>query len=86
PYIFIGYLRLGFTLFVMGMTVFLVVQFVLTVHHDLQMKAEEYSAEITQQVLECNKQYLANKCSPIAERLPAMQVLCNEWELCMSRD
>ncbi|KAJ3212662.1 hypothetical protein HDU67_003690 [Dinochytrium kinnereticum] len=86
PYVLIGYLRLGFTLFIMGLTVFLVVQFMLTVHHDLQMKAEEYSAEITQQVLECSKQYLANKCSPVSERLPAMQGLCNEWELCMSRD
>ncbi|KAJ3105230.1 hypothetical protein HDU96_008660 [Phlyctochytrium bullatum] len=86
PYVLIGYLRLGFTLFIMGLTVFLVVQFMLTVHHDLKMKAEEYSAEITQQVLDCSKQYAANRCSPAAERLPAMQALCNEWELCMARD
>ncbi|KAJ3202236.1 hypothetical protein HDU82_007502 [Entophlyctis luteolus] len=86
PYIFMGYLRLAFTLFTMGLSVYIIVQFILTVRHDLEMKAVEYSSEIIQQVHECSKLYLANKCSPIEQRLPAMQTMCSEWESCMSKD
>ncbi|KAJ3417625.1 hypothetical protein HDV05_000082 [Chytridiales sp. JEL 0842] len=70
----------------MGLTIYVIVKFLLTVRHDLEMKALEHSAEIAQQVAECSKSYLDNKCSPVHERLPAMQVLCQEWELCMTRD
>ncbi|KAI9348313.1 Brl1/Brr6 domain-containing protein, partial [Zopfochytrium polystomum] len=80
------YLRFGFTLFTMGLSVYIIVQFVWTVHHDLEMKAVEYSSEIARQVSECSKSYFENRCDPVAGRLPAMQALCSEWELCMSRD
>ncbi|KAJ3242096.1 hypothetical protein HDU81_007850 [Chytriomyces hyalinus] len=86
PYIIMGYLRLAFTLFTMALSVYFIVQFILTVKHDLDMKAVEYSSEIIQQVHDCSKLYLANKCSPPESRLPAMQQMCSEWELCMTRD
>jgi hypothetical protein len=38
-----------------------------------------------QQISECTKSYLLNKCSP-KERIPAMQQLCKEWETCMRKD
>ncbi|KAJ3301037.1 hypothetical protein HDU76_005881 [Blyttiomyces sp. JEL0837] len=84
--VLMGYLRLGFTIFTMGLSVYLIVQFIWTVHHDLEMKAIEYSQEIAQQVADCSKSYLENRCSPVSARLPAMQSLCTEWELCMTRD
>ncbi|KAI8829805.1 Di-sulfide bridge nucleocytoplasmic transport domain-containing protein [Chytriomyces cf. hyalinus JEL632] len=86
PYIIMGYLRLAFTLFTMALSVYFIVQFILTVKHDLDMKAVEYSSEIIQQVHDCSKLYLANRCSPPESRLPAMQQMCSEWELCMTRD
>ncbi|KAJ3073141.1 hypothetical protein HDU98_002177 [Podochytrium sp. JEL0797] len=86
PYIVMGYLRLAFTLFTMVLSVYLIIQFIRTVQHDLEMKAVEFSSEIIQQVHDCSKMYLANKCSPPEHRVPAMQQLCSDWELCMNRD
>ncbi|ORY23479.1 hypothetical protein BCR33DRAFT_133214 [Rhizoclosmatium globosum] len=86
PYILMGYLRLAFTLFTMALSIYLIVQFIRTVQHDLEMKAVEYSSEIIQQVHDCSKMYLANKCSPPEHRVPAMQQMCSEWELCMNRN
>ncbi|KAJ3025442.1 UNVERIFIED_CONTAM: hypothetical protein HDU68_007126 [Siphonaria sp. JEL0065] len=86
PYILMGYLRLAFTLFTMCLSIYLIYQFIRTVQHDLEMKAVEYSQEIIQQVHDCSKLYLANKCSPPEHRVPAMQQMCSEWELCMNRD
>ncbi|KAI9347290.1 Di-sulfide bridge nucleocytoplasmic transport domain-containing protein [Obelidium mucronatum] len=86
PYILMGYLRLAFTLFTMCLSVYLIFQFIKTVQHDLEMKAVEYSQDIIQQVHDCSKMYLANKCSPPEHRVPAMQQMCSDWELCMNRD
>jgi hypothetical protein len=86
PYILLGYVRLGFTLFMMCLTIYIVLQFLLTIHHDLELKALTHSTLIASQVSECSKSYLENKCSPISERLPAMEKLCREWEVCMMRD
>ncbi|KAJ1557928.1 hypothetical protein HK405_014825, partial [Cladochytrium tenue] len=86
PQVLLGYIRLGFSLFMMGLSIYFIVQLVWTVHHDLEMKAFEFSAEIAQQVSECSKSYIDNRCDPPSERLPAVQALCAEWELCMVRD
>eukprot|EP00842_Homolaphlyctis_polyrhiza_P000316 jgi/Hompol1/1285/HPOL_001119-RA len=43
PYLITGYIQLLFTLFIVGIMVYIVLQFVWSVHHDLQMKAEEFS-------------------------------------------
>ncbi|KAJ3039045.1 hypothetical protein HDV00_012672 [Rhizophlyctis rosea] len=80
-----GYIQLFFTIFVIGVLLYIVVQFMLTVHHDLQMKAEEYSTEIIHQIAECSKLYVTNRCDP-ATRVQYMEQACKEWELCMERD
>ncbi|OUM61052.1 hypothetical protein PIROE2DRAFT_13047 [Piromyces sp. E2] len=51
---------------------------------DLKNKAARHSSEILQQILECSNQYQINHCDP-KERVPAMQKICSEWELCMNR-
>ena len=37
------------------------------------------------QVAECTKLYMMNRCEP-HDRIPAIEKLCKEWELCMKRD
>ncbi|KAI8618632.1 Brl1/Brr6 domain-containing protein, partial [Chytriomyces sp. MP71] len=43
-------------------------------------------SELIQQAYDCGKLYLANKCSPPEYRLPALQAVCSDWELCMTHD
>ncbi|TPX57595.1 hypothetical protein PhCBS80983_g03721 [Powellomyces hirtus] len=85
PYMISGYIQMIFSMLVIGMMLYLGVQFILTVRHDLDMKAEEYSLDIMQQVSECSKNYLENRCDP-RTRVQFMQKACSEWELCMQRD
>lgn len=79
------YIQLAFTLFIVSLLGYIILQFVYSVHHDLQIKAEEYSIEISHQVVECANYYRANRCDP-DERVPAVDKLCKEWEICMLRD
>jgi hypothetical protein len=74
-----------FGLSVIGMLLYLMLQFVMTVRHDLIMKTQEYQLQVAQQISECSRLYLVNRCAP-KERIPAMQVQCSEWELCMQKD
>lgn len=37
-------------------------------------------SEILQEMAQCKKQYLENKCTPIEDRVPAMQQQCSAWE------
>ncbi|KAI8913187.1 Brl1/Brr6 domain-containing protein, partial [Entophlyctis helioformis] len=85
PFLITGYIQVTFTLFVVGIVTYLVIQFMASVQHDLQLKAEEYSIEITHQVAECTKAYYTNRCMP-GERVPAVEAFCKEWEICMGRD
>jgi len=50
----------------------------------INISIHELSLEILQQILECSNQYQINHCDP-KERVPAMQKICSEWELCMNR-
>ncbi|KAJ3187289.1 hypothetical protein HDU85_006576 [Gaertneriomyces sp. JEL0708] len=85
PYMVSGYLQMMFSTFIIGVMFYMVVQFIMTVRHDLEMKAEEYSMEIIQQVAECSKLYIDNKCDP-STRVQYMEKTCQEWEMCMQKD
>ncbi|KAJ3030429.1 hypothetical protein HDV00_008881, partial [Rhizophlyctis rosea] len=77
-----GYIQLFFTIFVIRVLVYIVVRFMLTVHHDLQMKGEEYSTEIIHQTPEYSKLYVTNRYDP-ATGVQYMEQACKEWELRM---
>lgn len=46
---------------------------------------EEYSAEILQEISQCSRDYIENRCAPDM-RVPAMEMRCIAWEKCMNRD
>lgn len=79
-----GYVLLFFNTLIFGIIGTVVLQLFLTIRRDLKNKAARHSSEILQQILECSNQYHINHCNP-KERVPAMQKICNEWELCMNR-
>ncbi|KAI8824817.1 Di-sulfide bridge nucleocytoplasmic transport domain-containing protein [Fimicolochytrium jonesii] len=85
PYMISGYIQMLFSTVIIGIMLYIIVQFVLTVQHDLDMKAEEYSLDIIHQVSECSKNYLENRCDP-STRVQYMQKACTDWEKCMQRD
>ncbi|KAL2913867.1 hypothetical protein HK105_206601 [Polyrhizophydium stewartii] len=85
PYLITGYIQVFFTAFIVAIVSYIVIQFIASVRHDLKMKADEFSQEISNQIAECTKSYFENRCTP-GQRVPAVEKLCVEWETCMSRD
>eukprot|EP00698_Gefionella_okellyi_P018990 TRINITY_DN5763_c0_g1_i3.p1 TRINITY_DN5763_c0_g1~~TRINITY_DN5763_c0_g1_i3.p1 ORF type:complete len:188 (+),score=28.47 TRINITY_DN5763_c0_g1_i3:42-605(+) len=85
-YIATGYIQLLFNaILAVGV---LYVMFVVfnTIRHDIDQKAVRYSAEVLEEIALCTKQFVENKCEPVAQRLPALFGPCSSWETCMSRD
>lgn len=85
PQIIHGYFLLFFSVLIFSIIGIVVLQLFLTIRRDLKNKAAMHSSEIVQQILECSNQYHINHCNP-KERVPAMQKICSEWELCMNRN
>jgi hypothetical protein len=53
---------------------------------DLAYAAEKERAKILSEMQACTHEYTKNRCSPMAERLPALGRVCDEWEACMNQD
>jgi hypothetical protein len=85
PYIISGYLQLFFNCFLVALVLYMTVQFLKTVRRDVELKVEEYQNVILNEIAQCSKHYLDNRCQP-GERVPAMDKACNTWYLCMNRD
>ncbi|PWW77585.1 hypothetical protein C7212DRAFT_277586 [Tuber magnatum] len=85
PIIASQYLQLFFNLSMVLLLLYAVFCFYLTVRRDVDQKVEEYSAEIVQEMSQCAKEYVDNRCDPNM-RVPAMEIRCAAWERCMNRD
>ncbi|KAK9702203.1 hypothetical protein K7432_011364 [Basidiobolus ranarum] len=86
PYIISGWLQLVFNLVLVAISLYIILQFIYTVQKDVDIKVEEYSAGILQEIGQCSRNYMDNRCAPPESRLPAMENPCNIWEACMRRD
>ena len=56
-----------------------------TIRSDVDEASREVAAETMAEMVSCTREFKANKCDS-AERVPAMESMCNSWEKCMSRD
>ncbi|KAJ3128216.1 hypothetical protein HK098_004962 [Nowakowskiella sp. JEL0407] len=81
-----SYVRLFFSVSVLVLLFSILVAFLLAVQADLKAKANEFARETSRAIAECSKQYILNSCSPIENRAPALETMCNDWEICMMRD
>ncbi|KAG5366041.1 Nucleus export protein [Yarrowia sp. B02] len=79
------WLQLAYNAIIMAVVSYFVWTFYSTVKRDVDMKVDEYSADILQEMAMCSKDYLANNCMP-GKRVPALETMCNAWERCMNRD
>ncbi|KAI9289926.1 Di-sulfide bridge nucleocytoplasmic transport domain-containing protein [Umbelopsis sp. AD052] len=84
-YILSGYIQTGFNLFVVLVLMYLALQAILTIQLDVQQKVSEYSDAIMKEITMCTKLYHENRCNP-ADRVPAMDEACRNWETCIHRD
>lgn len=85
PYLISSYLQLLFNVFTSSVAIYILINAIKTVKSDINLKMEEYAADIAMEVSRCTRSYVENKCAP-ETRVAALEVLCSEWERCMNRD
>lgn len=85
PLIASQYLQLLFNLSLILLLLYAVFCFYLTIRHDVDKKVSEFSATILAEMSLCKRNYRDNRCAP-GMRVPAMEVTCERWEKCMTRD
>ncbi|GAA5959931.1 hypothetical protein JCM3765_000646 [Sporobolomyces pararoseus] len=85
PYVLLGYLQFGsLTLFAL-LVLSLLFLFLYTLYTDIQSRLGSLTLELRQEILQCAKAYVDNRCEP-STRIPAMERKCSDWEECMNRE
>lgn len=85
PYLISSYLQLLFNVITSSIAIYILINAIKTVKSDINLKMEEYAAEIAMEVSRCARSYVENKCAP-ETRVQALEKMCSEWERCMNRD
>jgi len=85
PQILSWYAQLLFNFCILSFFIYLIYSFYRTVISDVDKKSSEVVADLMVEMAICARQYTDNRCAPDT-RVPAMEMVCNNWEKCMNRD
>ena len=85
PHILSFYVQLLWNVFLCFFFIYILYSFWQTIRQDVDMKSEELAAKTMAEMTVCAREYVQNKCDRDS-RVPAMEMLCENWENCMSRD
>ncbi|KAK4993157.1 hypothetical protein LTR50_000643 [Elasticomyces elasticus] len=85
PHILSFYAQLLLNAFIVGSVIWLIFSFWSTIRSDVDKKSNEAAAEILVEMAVCAREFRENRCERDT-RVPAMEVVCNNWEKCMNRD
>lgn len=87
PRILSFYTQLAFNTAIIVLGLYLLVAFIFTIWSDINQESEKASAEILAEMTVCAKSFVENRCGgEDGKRLPALEVVCDNWERCMNRD
>ncbi|KAI8971041.1 Brl1/Brr6 domain-containing protein [Pilobolus umbonatus] len=84
-YTILTYIQMAFNVIISSTILYLFIQLVLVVRQDFRLKAEEHLDIIQQEKNQCSKNYMINHCG-LNDRVPAIEIMCNEWASCMQKD
>jgi hypothetical protein len=56
-----------------------------TIKADVDKASDDVMAVVLSEMATCSKNYVENRCGS-DQRLPALETICTNWELCMNRD
>jgi len=86
PAILSKWLQLGVNVILLSLVLFGIFAIVSQIRSDLSHANDKARAVIVNEMALCSEHYLKNQCSPRANRAPALEGPCNEWEACMNQD
>jgi Di-sulfide bridge nucleocytoplasmic transport domain len=85
PSLLAKYLQLFFNAAIILGCLYAIYSFWTTIQADVNRASEEAAAETLAEMAACAKGYVDNRCAGDG-RLPALETVCANWELCMNRD
>lgn len=85
PAILTKYLQVFFNGAILFGTLFVIWSFWSTIKADVDRASEIAVQDVLAEMAQCAKNYVENRCEP-DKRLPALETVCTNWELCMNRD
>lgn len=85
PSLLAKYLQLFFNSAIILGCLYAIYSFWTTIQADVNRASEDAAAETLAEMAACAKSYVDNRCAGDS-RLPALETVCNNWELCMNRD
>lgn len=86
PMIISWYLQVLFNAACGGVVLWMAWGIISAIRGEVLYSSEKARAQLMEEMSACSRRYIENKCSPIQDRLPALEGMCNEWETCMSQD
>ncbi len=86
PTILAKWLQLCINMLLVGVVLWVGLAILNTVRSDLTHATERARSEMLNQMSQCETHFLANRCAPKADRLPALAEDCDRWEACMNQD
>lgn len=85
PRILSYYAQFAFNLTLAFLALYVILAFLLAIRSDVIKASEDVSADILAEMAVCARNYVENRCTG-DKRLPALEVVCDNWERCMNRD
>jgi hypothetical protein len=85
PSLLAKYLQLFFNSAIILGCLYAIYSFWTTIQADVNRASEDAAAETLAEMAACAKSYVENRCAGDS-RLPALETVCGNWELCMNRD
>lgn len=85
PSLLAKYLQLFFNSAILLGCLYAMYSFWTTIQADVDRASEDAAAETLAEMAACAKSYVENRCAGNG-RLPALETVCSNWELCMNRD
>ncbi|RMD39212.1 hypothetical protein DV735_g5917, partial [Chaetothyriales sp. CBS 134920] len=85
PAIIAKYLQILSNVFIFTCVFYLLFSAVSTIRNDIDRLADETVSEILAEMSTCSQNYIENRCAADT-RLPALETVCSNWEICMQRD
>ncbi|KAK3996366.1 Di-sulfide bridge nucleocytoplasmic transport domain-containing protein [Cladorrhinum sp. PSN332] len=86
PAILSRWLQFGINLMVVSFVLYAVFSVYAQIRYDLHHANEQARNELINRMNVCSEHFRRNGCAPKANRPPALDAPCNEWEMCMNQD
>ncbi|KAK5093896.1 hypothetical protein LTR70_004421 [Exophiala xenobiotica] len=85
PSIIAKYLQVFFNAMILFGCLYMFYSFWATIRADVDKASDDAMQEVIAEMTACTRNYVDNRCGA-GDRLPALEQVCANWELCMNRD